>query len=438
MKLNKLSAMLSALLGGIVLLAGCSSEGNLNTAEPYDPNKPLELQTFYPDSGKFLEQVILKGSNFGSNPKEIRVYFNKRKAAVIGSTGTELYVLAPRLPGDTCTISVAVGKDSVTYPGKFRYKKSVTVSTIAGNGNVNEVVTGPLSSSQLEPVFLCVDKDNNIFVVCRRNGLQGNPCIMRIDEERDELVMLQKGAIGNVPCADPFTGIITIPTETTLGSFYSLNPQEFWAPRVRDMKWPEDVAKPAEGYKHCMVVNPADGYIYTRYYYGDIIKINPRTYEVTPIYKTGTGNSYGLTFNPLHPNILYISYRDDAGDMASSICSIDVTNPATTYKRLSSSNISGGHRDGPLSEAQFRNPSQIFCDNDGNIYVADRGNHCIRRITPENMVETVLGMPGTKGWKDGKKEDALFNEPTGIGIAQDGSVYVADFKNGRVRKLTIN
>ena len=73
MKLNKLSAMLSAFLGGFVLLIGCSSEGNLNTAEPYDPNKPLELQTFYPDSGKFLEQVILKGSNFGSNPKEIRV-----------------------------------------------------------------------------------------------------------------------------------------------------------------------------------------------------------------------------------------------------------------------------------------------------------------------------------------------------------------------------
>ena len=54
------------------------------------------------------------------------------------------------------------------------------------------------------------------------------------------------------------------------------------------------------------------------------------------------------------------------------------------------------------------------------------------------MVETVLGMPGTSGWKDGRKSEALFSEPTGIGIAKDGAIYVADWGNGRVRKLTIN
>jgi len=72
------------------------------------------------------------------------------------------------------------------------------------------------------------------------------------------------------------------------------------------------------------------------------------------------------------------------------------------------------------------------------MYIADSGNHCIRRITLEGMVETVLGMPGTAGWKDGGKEEALFNNPTGLGIAEDGTVYVADFDNNRVRKLSIN
>ena len=54
------------------------------------------------------------------------------------------------------------------------------------------------------------------------------------------------------------------------------------------------------------------------------------------------------------------------------------------------------------------------------------------------MVETVLGVPGTAGYKDGSKKEALFNKPTGIGIGKDGSVYVADWGNFRVRKLTIN
>jgi hypothetical protein len=54
------------------------------------------------------------------------------------------------------------------------------------------------------------------------------------------------------------------------------------------------------------------------------------------------------------------------------------------------------------------------------------------------MVETVLGMPGSPGWKDGTKEEALFREPYGIGINQDGDVYVGDWGNGRLRKLSIN
>ena len=72
------------------------------------------------------------------------------------------------------------------------------------------------------------------------------------------------------------------------------------------------------------------------------------------------------------------------------------------------------------------------------MYIADKDNHCIRRISPEGMVETVLGVPGTSGYKDGSKKEALFNQPTGIGIGKDGSVYVADWGNFRVRKLTIN
>jgi hypothetical protein len=54
------------------------------------------------------------------------------------------------------------------------------------------------------------------------------------------------------------------------------------------------------------------------------------------------------------------------------------------------------------------------------------------------MVETVLGMPGTSGWKDGGKNEALFNLPRGLGISSDGSIYVADLGNARVRKLSIN
>jgi DNA-binding beta-propeller fold protein YncE len=53
------------------------------------------------------------------------------------------------------------------------------------------------------------------------------------------------------------------------------------------------------------------------------------------------------------------------------------------------------------------------------------------------MVETVVGIPGVAGWKDGGKEDALFNQPYGVGVDKDGTVYIADYNNCRIRKLAI-
>ncbi|MDR0700083.1 MAG: IPT/TIG domain-containing protein [Tannerella sp.] len=429
----------------MIAVAGiCFSCNDGNESEDpyyaYDPAKPTMLISFYPDSGVYQEKVMLIGENLPINVEDVKVYFNHRPAAVIGSTGKRMYVQAPRLPGDTCVISVVVGNDSLIYPDPFYYFTSVSVTTIAGNGTP-DFRDGDLSNSQFAPRYICVDKDDNVFVATRNIDPDGHTHICRIDERNNELIAIAMDVTVNVPAADPETGAITLSTETTIGSYYSLDPQELWAPRIREARWPEGVPRPDNGWKHCMVVNPTDGYIYTRYYYGQVVKINPQTFDLDIVTTTPQGDSYGMTFNPLYPGILFIAMWSNGGEgYANSIFSLDINDPdpASTIQRLTSPISSGGHRDGEISIAQFRNPSQIFCDNDGNMYVADSDNHCIRRITPELMVETVLGMPGTTGWKDGGRQEALFRNPRGVGIAQDGSVYVADNGNNRVRKLSIN
>ncbi len=446
-------------------IAGCSDDSTGGT-QPYDPSKPIKLTDFYPKEGKYQEKVILQGDNFGTDPSAIRVYFNQRPAAVIGTTGNEIYVQAPRLPGDECTLSVAIGKDSVAYDEIFLYESSMTVATIVGNGT-KVYKAGTLSEAQVSPYYCCVDETGNIFVMSRNGDTGDVPTIARIDEENNELVTLISNSYGNVPCVDPETQIVQFPTENTNGSFVTLDPKEMWAPRYREMKWPNGIpAQITNGYKHCMVVNPDDGYIYCRFYFGHVVRIDPKSYETIVIAVTPQGDTYGMTFHPDHPNILYLNidsnglaYETPEGTMgtANSFCCIDVSayngydDPTeaqaaclATFKRLSSPQTSGGHRDGKLENAQFRRPFQMFCDADGNIYIADCDNHCIRRVVIDKddyasgTVETVLGMPGTGGWQDGTEEEALFQYPRGIGIAEDGTVFVADYGNARIRKLSIN
>ena len=80
----------------------------------------------------------------------------------------------------------------------------------------------------------------------------------------------------------------------------------------------------------------------------------------------------------------------------------------------------------------------MCCDAEGNIYVADEYNHCIRRINADNTVETVLGTPGTFGYQDGDVEIALLKRPRGVAIDQNNNLYIADFGNAKIRKMKID
>ena len=93
-----------------------------------------------------------------------------------------------------------------------------------------------------------------------------------------------------------------------------------------------------------------------------------------------------------------------------------------------------GTADGLGSDAEFRFPSGITIDVAGNLYVADYGNHRIRKISPEGFVITLAG--DTKGLQDGIGMAAQFNQPSGIAIDVAGNLYVADSGNNLIRKIS--
>ncbi len=95
---------------------------------------------------------------------------------------------------------------------------------------------------------------------------------------------------------------------------------------------------------------------------------------------------------------------------------------------------SEGFADGIGAAASFHTPSGIAIDDDGNLYVADTGNHAIRKVTPAGVVSTVAG-DGTAGFRDGPGTQARFNGPIGIAVGGDGRLYVADTYNDRIRTI---
>lgn len=419
------------------LLSFMACGGDSNESVKHDPNKPITLTSFEPGSGRVAEKVLINGENFGTNTEDIKVFFNSKQAAVIQSNGERIYAICPRMPGDTCTISVVVGKDSATYEKKFKYNTSVSVSTIVGNGETTLNATGALSEATFQPSYLSVDEEYNIFACVREKTPRA---IIRVNEEKNEVMTLISDDTGklilpNALCVNPETGIIYIPSETSITSFFTCDPNEMWAARSRNFTWRNlnGFGLPTNSWKHSMGFCKLDGYIYTRFFEGQIVKIDPITYEADIVAMTPNGTAIGVTFHPLKPELLYIAGR--SGGVSNGLYSLDVREPKNTLRRLNATG--GGYRDGDLSKALFNAPWQIFFDPDGNLYVADANNHCIRKVSSDNKVETVVGMPGTKGWKDGGKEDALFNEPRGVAVDKEGTVYIADYGNSRIRKLAI-
>lgn len=108
--------------------------------------------------------------------------------------------------------------------------------------------------------------------------------------------------------------------------------------------------------------------------------------------------------------------------------------PAQVF--LMAGSISGdGNTDGYMLAAHFRDPDGVAGDAYGNIFVADTGNHTIRRITPNGMVSTVAGKAGEAGSRDGEGGQARFNTPMGLRIDSAGNLFVADSGNHTIRRI---
>ena len=106
---------------------------------------------------------------------------------------------------------------------------------------------------------------------------------------------------------------------------------------------------------------------------------------------------------------------------------------------LAGSSGIAGRDDGTGTNARFSSPSALAVDSAGNLFVADRDMHTIRKLElASGAVTTLAGSAGLAGSDDGVRASARFSSPTGLACDQAGNLYVADTGNYTIRKIEIN
>jgi hypothetical protein len=211
-------------------------------------------------------------------------------------------------------------------------------------------------------------------------------------------------------------------------------------PRVGGPGWADGPGSVAQfTFPHQLAVD-ADGNIYVADFGNKVIRrITPAGVVSTVAGRVGSG---GEQDGPASE----ADFASPQGLVFDSVGNLFVTTGGQTLRKITPggtvSTVAGlaftpGLEDGTGTDARFHNPTHLAIDGADNLYVADTGNNCIRKVTPAGVVTTLAGSPtGASGSVDGVGLAARFNRPCGIVSDAAGNLYVSDTGNHTIRQIS--
>ena len=107
---------------------------------------------------------------------------------------------------------------------------------------------------------------------------------------------------------------------------------------------------------------------------------------------------------------------------------------SSNVSTLAGTGGTSGVADGTGAVARFNQPSALAVDSGGNVYVADTNSHTLRRITSTGTVSTLAGTAGTAGSADGLGSAARFNQPFGVAVDSQGTIFITDTRNHVIKR----
>ena len=426
--------------GFLLLIVGCNKD---KKSTAFDPNQPVKFTEFMPDSGGIRTKFIVKGSNFGEDKSQVKVYFkdevgNEREALVLGVKPDVIYAQVPKQAGGESHVRVEIaGKEAELSNAEktFKYIVTSSVSTVVGKAKEGGNKDGTLGETTFNtPRYVAVDNDDNVFIF----DSDGRTRLSSI--EQNKTITLLDGMVIDQPLfIDKEKKQLFGPCDNANFGCFLFDANVSW---VAD-KMGQLLAN--GGWMHSVVLDPVDstfviyrqntGQLWTQPFDKNKRTLNPnKAKRIGTLYNVG---SNGLcAYNPVDKYVYCVLHSKSA------VYRFKLTRDTDGWPALDGDieeyipGAGAGFRDGDVQEAQFNEPRGIAIDKEGNLYIADVNNHRIRKVdTKLNIVTTIAG--SGKGYKDGDPLEAQFDQPWGVYLDKNEFLYIADQNNHCIRKLAI-
>lgn len=464
------------LLSFILCLSACKEDSiSENRDIPYNPNSPVEISDFTPDSGAVKTQMIINGKNFGVDTSLVKVSIGGKIAPLIGVQSTAIYCMVPPKSYEG-TVTVTVGEQTITASKKFHYNREMMVSTLYGKVRDDgkfDVVDGPFEDSFTnyygiqEPTWfsfnpndsteLYMSQDNgkpirifNLKDKTIRTGLttgeaginrmrtlswtaDGDTLIVASDDgggsdnDKDwkSAIYVTKNGNGEFRNA----GVLAAGRQCNGVAIHPINHEMYYNNFSKGVLYRYDYRKWGVGPENCMAHRE---YITT---------IQDNEWEFNIVIHPSGDYAYLVVINRHY--IMRMNYDEKKKTfgvpylIAGSVGNAAWVDGVGSNARLAS----------PYQGVFVKNPEYVKAGKSDvyDFYFTDSGNHCIRILTPEGVVTTYAGRGSVnlneeaKGYVDGTlRGQARFNNPRGLAYDErNNTFYIGDMDNHIIRKIAM-